>query len=73
MSHLNDVGHTYFSHLKRAWKLSFVLFVHGLFPNIWETKASDEICNNNNNANKSGSRAYMLKHMYGIEEKDDRL
>jgi hypothetical protein len=40
------------------------LFVHGIFPNIWETKVSDEICNNKNNK----TRAYLLKHMYGIEE-----
>ena len=65
MSHLNEVGHTYISHLLRAWKLSFILFVHGLFPNIWQTKASDELCDKENNS----TRAHMLKHMYGIEEK----
>jgi hypothetical protein len=33
-------------HLLRAWKWAFVLLVHGLFPFIWETKVSDEICKN---------------------------
>ena len=64
MSHLNDTGFNYFQHLIRAWKLSFVLLVHGLFPLIWETKASDEICKNK----KNKTRAYLLKNQYGIEE-----
>ena len=44
MSHLNDVGYGYFQHLVRAWRIAFILLVHGLFPNIWKTKASDELC-----------------------------
>ena len=44
MSHLNDVQMTYFQHLTRAYKIAFVLIVHGLFPNIWKTKASEMIC-----------------------------
>jgi len=67
MSHLNDVGHNYFQHLKRAWWLSFILFVHGLFPNVWKTRASDEICQKNK---YNPTRAHLLKSMYGIEEKD---
>jgi len=47
MKHLEDNGFTYFQHLCRAWKISFVLFVHGLFPFIWETKASELLCSNN--------------------------
>jgi hypothetical protein len=35
-----------------------------LFPFIWETKVSDEICKNKNKKN----RQYLLKNMYGIEE-----
>lgn len=41
MSHLKDIGMTYFQHLGRAYKVAFILMVHGLFPNIWKTKASD--------------------------------
>ena len=67
MSHLSDNGLNYFQHLIRAWRLSFILFVHGLFPFIWETKASDEICKNNS------TRAYMLKTMFNIEEKNRTL
>jgi hypothetical protein len=44
MSHLEDVNMNYFQHLKRAWSIAFVLLVHGIFPNIWKTKASDMIC-----------------------------
>jgi len=62
MSHLNDVGFTYLQHLKRSWKLSFVLFIHGLFPDIWKTKASDEICKDN------ATRKYLLEKHYGIKE-----
>jgi hypothetical protein len=66
MSHLSNNNLGYFQHLVRAWKLSFVLLIHGLFPFIWETKASDEICKNKNNK----TRAYLLKNQYGIEEND---
>jgi len=43
MSHLKDVEMSYFKHFLRAWSIAFVLLVHGLFPNIWKTKASDMI------------------------------
>lgn len=43
MKHLEETGYTYFSHLKRAWTIAFVLIVHGLFPNIWEDKATELI------------------------------
>lgn len=46
MSHLTDVNMTYFQHMRRSFKVSFILIVHGLFPNIWKTKASD-ILNHN--------------------------
>jgi len=43
MKHLTENGYTYFEHLKIAFKLSFrcfivgvKLFVHGVFPSIWE-------------------------------------
>lgn len=41
MKHLKDIGMTYIEHLLFAWRLSFYLFVHGIFPNIWKNKASD--------------------------------
>jgi hypothetical protein len=44
MSHLNDTGLTYFQHLIRAWKIAFVLIVHGLIPEIWKNKASSMLC-----------------------------
>lgn len=46
MSHLSETGYGYFEHLLRAWKVAGVLVVHGLFPNIWKSKASDIICVN---------------------------
>ena len=67
MSHLNEIGRNYFEHLFYAWKYAFVLFVHGLLPNVWKTKASDELCKERIGDN--ATRAYMLKHMYGIIEK----
>jgi len=54
---------SYFGHLLRAWKWAFILIVHGLFPNIWKTKVSDEICGGN-----SKTRKYILDKMYGIDE-----
>ena len=43
MGHLEEEGFTYFEHLQRAWTLSFVCFVHGLFPFIWKHKATEII------------------------------
>ncbi len=41
MGHLEDIGESWFTHFRRAWRLSFVcligsfrLLVHGLFPNV---------------------------------------
>jgi hypothetical protein len=44
MSHLSENNMGYFNHLIRAWRWAFVLLIHGIFPNVWETKVSDEIC-----------------------------
>ena len=66
MSHLNEVGYGYFQHLYRAWRIAFILVVHGLFPNVWKTKASDLLCKER--LGDDATRAYLLKHMYGIEE-----
>jgi hypothetical protein len=43
MSHLKDVNMNYVKHLLRAWQIAVVLIVHGIFPNIWQHKASDMI------------------------------
>jgi hypothetical protein len=43
MDHLKETGKGYFEHLLGAWKLAFILLVHGLLPNVWRTKASDEL------------------------------
>jgi hypothetical protein len=42
--HLDENNVTYFQHLKFSWTVAFVLIVHGLFPFIWETKASEILC-----------------------------
>jgi len=44
--HLRQQNMSYLQHLIFAWRMSFVLFVHGLIPNIWTTYVSDKICNN---------------------------
>jgi len=40
-NHLEEVNKSYFEHLFGAWKVAFILFVHGLLPNVWRYKASD--------------------------------
>jgi len=42
--HLDDVDMSYLQHLYRAWTIAFVLLLHGLLPFIWQTKASDLLC-----------------------------
>jgi hypothetical protein len=44
VNHLNEIDKTYFQHLVGAWKVAFILLVHGLLPNVWKHKASEEIC-----------------------------
>ena len=43
MDHLRETGKGYFEHLLGAWKVAFILLVHGLLPNVWRYKASDEL------------------------------
>ena len=43
MKHLKEIELSYFEHLRRAWTISFVSFVHGLCPCIWEDKAKELI------------------------------
>ena len=43
MDHLKETGKGYFEHLLGAWKLAFILLVHGLLPNVWRHKASEEL------------------------------
>ena len=44
MNHLKEVNRSYIQHLYHAWKVAGILIVHGLFPNVWKTKASDNLC-----------------------------
>ena len=41
MDHLEETNKGYFEHLLGAWKVAFILLVHGLLPNVWRYKASD--------------------------------
>jgi len=43
MSHLKDINMNYARHFLRAWGIAGVLLVHGIFPNIWQHKASEMI------------------------------
>ena len=45
-NHLEEVNKTYFEHLLGAWKVAFILIVHGLLPNVWRYKASDALRKN---------------------------
>ena len=44
MSHLKEVNRTYFQHLYHAWRVAGILVIHGVFPDIWKTKASENLC-----------------------------
>jgi hypothetical protein len=48
LRHLKENNVGYFRHLFRAWRWAFILIVHGLFPNVWETKVGDEIIQERN-------------------------
>ena len=41
--HLKDINMGYLTHLIHAWRMAFILIIHGLIPSIWETKVSDEM------------------------------
>jgi hypothetical protein len=43
MKHLEEVQMGYWQHLGHAWSLAFILLVHGIFPSIWRTKASESL------------------------------
>ena len=44
--HLQITGFGYFEHMIRAWHIAFVMIVHGIFPDVWSTKASQMILHN---------------------------
>ena len=50
MDHLKETGKGYFEHLLGAWKVAFILLVHGLLPNVWRYKASDLLRKENNHS-----------------------
>lgn len=70
MSHLNDTDQNYFSHLFRAWKIAFVLLVHGVLPDVWKTKASDLLCKER--LGDDSTRAYLLKTMWNIVPRNEQ-
>ena len=50
--HLKEIKMGYLPHLIHAWRMSAILFIHGLIPSIWETKVSDEIQDAHNKCKK---------------------
>lgn len=70
MSHLHDTDQSYIAHLFRAWKIAFVLLVHGVLPNVWKTKASDMLCKDR--LGDDATRAYLLRTMWGIVPREER-
>jgi hypothetical protein len=44
MKHLKEVNMTYGQHLLHTTSIAIVLIVHGLFPWVWETKATEMLC-----------------------------
>jgi len=63
MRHLSDNNIGYFAHLIRAWRWALILLVHGIFPNVWQTKVSDELCKKSDK-----TRNYLLEKQYGIKK-----
>ena len=43
MKHLKEVNMGYFEHLWFAWSMALALLVHGVFPSLFTTYASDKI------------------------------
>lgn len=41
IKHLQEARETYWEHFCFAWSVAFVLMVHGLFPWMWEWKATE--------------------------------
>ena len=64
MSHLHETQQNYIAHLFRAWKIAFILLVHGVLPNVWKNKASDLLCKER--LGDDASRKYLLEKMWGI-------
>ena len=62
MSHLNDNNIGYFRHLYRAWRWGIILFVHGIFPELFKTTVSDEICKKSDR-----TREYLISKHYRIK------
>lgn len=48
MKHLKDVNMGYFQHLWFAWSMGFALLIHGVFPSLFTTYASDKIKQHDN-------------------------
>ena len=62
MTHLTENNIGYFAHLVRAWRWALILLVHGIFPEIWKTKVSDEIC-----GRSESTRRYLLEKQFNIK------
>lgn len=41
IKHLQWIDESYFEHMYFAWSVAFVLIVHGLFPWMWQFKATE--------------------------------
>lgn len=49
MKHLEEAKMSYFEHLRFAWSMSFALLVHGVFPSLFTTYASDKMKSKSDN------------------------
>jgi hypothetical protein len=52
IKHLEEIGMSYSEHLFHAWRMSIILFVHGIAPMLWKHKVSNEIIDYNNSVEK---------------------
>ena len=61
MSHLKENNIGYIAHLIRAWRWAVILLIHGIFPELFKTTVSDEICKKSDK-----TREYLLKKHYRL-------
>ena len=55
IEHLEWIQESYLEHLWFAWSVAFVLIVHGIFPWIWQFKASEMTSKVEADMNKKGA------------------
>lgn len=56
IEHLDWIQEGYWEHLRFAWAVGFVMIVHGLFPWVWQFKATEMIARKETQRNEKMRR-----------------